>query len=70
MFKSFQFPQHIILMSVRYYVSYKLSYREIEEILAERGIRVDHATINRWVIRFAPMIEANARRLKRKNGSS
>ena len=57
-------------MSVRYYVSYKLSYREIEEILAERGIHVDHATINRWVIRFAPMIEAKARRLKRQTGSS
>ena len=70
MFKGFQFPKHIILMSVRYYVSYKLSYREIEEILAERGIRVDHATINRWVIRFAPMIEAKARRLKRQTGSS
>ena len=57
-------------MSVRYYVSYKLSYREIEEMLAERGIRVDHATINRWVIRFAPIIETNARRLKRKTGAS
>ncbi len=50
MFKGFQFPRHIILLAVRYYISYKLSYREIEEILAERGIRVDHATI----IRFAP----------------
>ncbi len=70
MFKGFQFPQYIILMSVRYYVSYKLSYREIEEMLAERGIRVDHATVNRWVIRFAPIIEINARRLKRKTGAS
>ncbi len=70
MFKGFQFPRYIILLAVRYYISYKLSYREIEEILAERGIRVDHATINRWGIRFAPIIEANARRLKRKVGSS
>ncbi len=70
MFKGFQFPRHIILLAVRYYISYKLSYREIEEILAERGIRVDHATINRWVIRFAPIIEANSRRLKRNVVSS
>jgi putative transposase len=44
------FPSEIILQSVRYYLSYKLSYREIEEILAERGINVDHSTLNRWVI--------------------
>jgi transposase-like protein len=46
------FPSDIILQAVRYYVSYKLSYREIEEILAERGIDVDHSTINRWVIKY------------------
>ena len=57
MFKGCHFPSQIILQAVRYYVSYKLSYREIEEIYAERGIRFDHATLNRWVIRFAPIIE-------------
>ena len=50
-------------MFVRYYVSYTLSYREIEEILAVGGFRVGHATINRWLIRFALSTEANARRL-------
>ncbi len=43
-----QFPPETILMAVRWYLSYKLSYRDIEELLAERGVKVDHATINRW----------------------
>lgn len=51
MFKGFQFPRHIILLAVRYYVLYKLNYQEIEEILAERAIQIDHATINRWVVK-------------------
>ena len=46
----------IILLTIRHYVSYKLSNRDIEEILAERGSFADHSTINRWVINFAPMI--------------
>ncbi|EEZ39039.1 putative transposase [Photobacterium damselae subsp. damselae CIP 102761] len=61
---------YIILLAVRYYVSYKLSYRDIEEILAERGSFVDHSTINRWVINFAPMIESKARQIKRPVSSS
>ncbi|PSW26367.1 IS6 family transposase [Photobacterium phosphoreum] len=64
-FKGCQFPSSLILMAVRYYISYKLSYREIEEILVERGINVDHSTLNRWVIRFAPLLEIRARQLKR-----
>lgn len=43
------FPAEIILQSVRYYVSYKLGYREIEEVLVERGINVDHSILNCWV---------------------
>jgi len=64
------FPSDIILQAVRYYVSYKLSYREIEEILAERGIDVDHSTINRWVIKYAPLLEHRARRKKRPAAAS
>ena len=60
----------IILLAVRYYASYKLSYRDIEEILAERGSHIDHSTINRWVINFAPMIEPKARQIKRPVSSS
>ena len=70
MFKGCHFPSSLILQAVRYYVSYKLSYRDIEEIYAERGIRVDHATLNRWVIRFAARLESNARKQKRQVANS
>ena len=70
MFKGCHYPSEFILMAIRYYVSYPLSYRNIEEVFSERGINVDHATINRWVIKFAPLIEANARKIKRQVGSS
>ncbi len=54
MFKGCHFPSDVILETVRYYLAYKLSYRKIEKIQLERGVVVDHATINRWVIKFAP----------------
>ncbi|EGU40614.1 ISSod8, transposase, partial [Vibrio ichthyoenteri ATCC 700023] len=69
-FSGYQHPSDIILLAVRYYVSYKLSYRDIEDIFAERGSYVDHSTINRWVINFAPMIESKARQIKRQVSSS
>ncbi len=52
-----QFPSETILMAVRWYVAYKLSYRDIEELLAERGVLVDHATLHRWVLEYAPQLE-------------
>ena len=57
-FANKQFPSATILMSIRWYLAYKLSYRDIEELLAERGAQVDHATINRWVCEYAPQLEA------------
>ncbi len=54
----------VILQAVRYCVSYKLSYRKIEKILDERGIDVNHSSINRWVIKYAPLLEHRARRRK------
>ena len=65
MFKGCHFPAEVILETVRYYLAYKLSYREIEEIQLERGVVVDHATINRWVIKFTPLLEHKARRRKK-----
>ena len=53
-FKYRHFEKEIILMSVRWYVCYPLSYRNIEEMMLERGIEIDHTTINRWVIRYSP----------------
>jgi len=61
-FKGRHFPKDIILMTVRWYLAYSLSYRDIEELMLERGIRVDHGTINRWVIEYSPQLEANFRK--------
>jgi transposase-like protein len=53
------FPREVIAVAVRWYLRYGLSYRDVEELLAERGITVDHVTIYRWVQRFTPeFIEA------------
>jgi len=60
-FAGFQFPPEVILLAVRWYLRYGLSYRDLEELLAERGIEVDHVTLYRWVQRFTPLILDAAR---------
>ncbi len=50
-FKGAHFPQDIILMGVRWYVASPLSYRHVEALLEERGVPIDHATIQRWVVK-------------------
>ena len=58
-FVGFRFPTEVIMLAVRWYLRYGLSYRDVEELLAERGIVVDHITVYRWVQRFTPeLIEA------------
>ena len=58
-FAGFRFPPEVISLAVRWYLRYGLSYRDVGELLAERGITVDHVTIYRWVQRFTPeFIEA------------
>jgi putative transposase len=57
-FKGAHFAKDIILTCVRWYVAYPLSYRQIEELMEERGVAVDHATINRWVLKYSPLLEA------------
>ena len=52
-FKGAHFPQEIILMGVRWYVAYPLSYRHVEELMEERGVLLDHATIQRWVVKYS-----------------
>jgi hypothetical protein len=54
-FASFRFPPGVIAVAVRWYLRPGLSYRDVEEMLAERGIEVDHVTVFRWVQRFTPM---------------
>jgi transposase, IS6 family len=60
-FAGFRFPPEIITVAVRWYLRYGLSYREVEELLAERGVEVDHVTIFRWVQRFTPLFAEAAR---------
>ena len=64
------FERDIIMLNVRWYLSYKLSYRDLSEMAAERGLEVDHTTIYRWVIKFTPELEKTVRRLKRSAGKS
>jgi transposase-like protein len=60
-FAGFRFPAEVIVVAVRWYLRYGLSYRDVEELLAERGIEVDHVTVYRWVQRFAPLLADAAR---------
>jgi transposase-like protein len=50
-FAGFRFPPDAIMVAVRWYLRYNLSYRDVEELLAERGVGVDHVTVYRWVQR-------------------
>lgn len=70
-FKWRHFKQDIILMLIRWYLAYSLSYRDVEELALERGLKVDHSTINRWVIQYSPQLEEVFRkRYKRPVGIS
>lgn len=69
-FKGAHYPKAVILHAVFFYLRYAVSYRDLEEILAERGVKVDHATLNRWVIKYSPKIAANAQTRKRPTASS
>ncbi|RNC76804.1 IS6 family transposase, partial [Piscirickettsiaceae bacterium NZ-RLO2] len=70
-FSGRHFKKDLIMMAIRWYVAYTLSYRDIEELMAERGIQVDHSTIHHWVIEYAPQLEKQFRkRYKRTPGMS
>jgi transposase-like protein len=60
-FAGFRFPPEVIVLAVRWYLRFGLSYRDVEELLAERGVDVDHVTLYRWVQRFAPLLAEAAR---------
>src|ERR671922_621351 len=64
-FKGAHFPKEIILMGVRWYLVHPLSTRHVEELMEERGVEVDHSTINRWVIKYSPQLEEAFHRRKR-----
>jgi transposase, IS6 family len=60
-FAGFCFPPDVIVLAVRWYLRFALSYRDVEELLAERGVQVDHVTVYRWVQRFTPLLAEAAR---------
>jgi transposase-like protein len=55
-FAGFRFLSEVIVVAVRWYLRFGLSYRDVEELLAERGVEVDHVTVYRWVLRFTPLL--------------
>ena len=55
------FQPEIILLTVRWYCRYSLSYRDLEEMMAERGLSVDHSTIHRWVLQYGPELDNRCR---------
>jgi IS6 family transposase len=60
-FVGFRFPPDVIIVAVRWYLRFGLSYRDVEVLLAERGVEVDHVTVYRWVRRFTPLLTEAAR---------
>jgi len=69
-FKGCHFPKEVVLKGIRWYVAYPLSYRHVEELMEERGIEVDHATVNRWVVKYSPVLEAKFKKQKQSIGKS
>lgn len=69
MFKGRHFDCSVILLCVRWYLAYGLSLRDLKEMAAERGIRIDHSTIHRWVVHFLPVLLQRFNRRKRPVGS-
>jgi transposase-like protein len=67
-FAGFRFPSDVIVLAVRWYLRFGLSYRDLEELLAERGVEVDHVTIYRWVLRFTPLLADAARPCRHRVG--
>ena len=65
MFKGHSFPKEIILQAVYFKLRFSLSYRDVEELLSIRGVTVDHATVQRWVYKFTPLIEVAFRKTKK-----
>jgi putative transposase len=68
--KRLHYPLDAMLLCVRWYVAYLLSLRDLEEMMAERAIGVDHSTVHRWVIKLVPLLEKTFRKQKRPVGKS
>jgi len=64
-FKGSHFERDVILWCIRWYVAYPISYRQLEEMMEERGVEVDHSTLNRWVVKYVPLLDQQFRARKR-----
>ena len=69
-FQGGHFPKCIVLQAVFWYLRYSLSYRDIEELMKERGVELDHATVQRWVVKYTPILEVEFRKKKKTVGTS
>jgi transposase-like protein len=67
-FAGFRFPPDVIVLAVRWYLRFGLSYRDVEELLTERGVEADHVTVYRWVQRFTPLLAEVARPCRHRVG--
>jgi IS6 family transposase len=70
LFRGRHFRRELIILCVRWYLRYPLSYRDLEEMMAERGWSVDHSTIARWVLHYAPILNRRIRREMRRPNRS
>ena len=68
--KRMHYPLEVMLVCVRWYAAYPLSLRHIEEMMAERGVFVDHTTVHRWATKILPVLAVVMRRRKRAVGTS
>jgi putative transposase len=64
-FKGCHFPKPVVLHAIYFYLRYSVSLRDLEEILGERGVIVDHATLSRWVVKFSPLVAIEAHKRKK-----
>jgi putative transposase len=64
------FEREVVLWGVRWYVAYPISYRQLEEMMEERGVEVDHSSLNRWVLKYALLLDHAFRARKRRVGGS
>jgi putative transposase len=69
-FKGSHFERDVILWAVRWYVTYPISQPQLEEMMEEHGVEVDQATLNRWVIKYVPLLERQFRACKHPAGRS
>jgi transposase-like protein len=68
-FAGYRFPPDVIVLAVRWYLRFGLSYRDVEELLTERGVEVDHVSVYRWVQRFTPLLAEAARPCRHRVGT-